>query len=71
MKNTDLLFIHVQCSPFKTLYLGFIGMDRVISGSCYKGIILQRNYKKMTISWSFSYNPFVKIHGKNILGATA
>ena len=28
-------------------------------------IILQRNYKKMTIlPWSFSYNSFVKFHGK-------
>ena len=26
-----------QCSPFKTLCLGSIGMDHVISESCYKG----------------------------------
>ena len=25
--------------------------------------ILQRNYGKMTISWSFSYNYVVKFHG--------
>ena len=31
-------------------------MDGVISESCYKGTILQRNYRKMTITWSFSYN---------------
>ena len=42
------------------LYLGFIGMDRVISEQCYKGTILQKNYRKMTIKWSFSYNSFVK-----------
>ena len=31
---------------------------------CYKGTILQRNYRKMTIKWSFSYNSFVKFHDK-------
>ena len=31
-----------------------IGMDHVISELCYKGIILQRNYTKMTI-----YNPII------------
>ena len=36
-------------------------MDCVISELCYKGILLQRNYRKMTISWSFSYNSFVKL----------
>ena len=30
------------------LYLGSIGMDHVISEPCYKGTILQRNYRKMT-----------------------
>ena len=52
----------MQCSPFKTLCLGSIGMDivimlclgsigmdGVISELCYKGTILQRNYGKMTI----------------------
>ena len=38
---------------------GFIGMDQVIRES-----FLQRNYRKMTISWSFFYNFFVKFHGK-------
>ena len=33
---------------------------------CYKGTILQRNYRKMTIVWSFSYNSYVKFYGKNI-----
>ena len=33
----------------------------------YEGTILQRNYRKMTISWSFFYNSFVKfLHIKNI-----
>ena len=39
-------------------------MDGVISESCYKGTVLQRNYRNMTISWSFSYNYFVKFLGK-------
>ena len=39
-------------------------MDHVISEVCYKGTILQRNNRKMTISWSFSYNSFVKFCGK-------
>ena len=41
-------------------------MDCVISELCYKGTTLQRNYKKMTISWSFRYNSFVIFHGKTI-----
>ena len=48
------------------LCLGSIGMDHVITVSCYKGTILQKNYRKMTILWSFSYNSFVKFNGKNI-----
>ena len=39
-------------------------MNLDISDSCYKGTILQRNYRKMTIKWPFSYNTFVKFHGK-------
>ena len=46
--------IDVQCSPFIILYLVSIGMNRVISGQCYKGLILQRNYRKMTIYGQFS-----------------
>ena len=38
-------------------------MDHVISESWDKGIILQRNYRKMAITWSFSFNFFVKFHG--------
>ena len=33
-----------QCSPFITLILGSIGMNHVMSESCYKGTILKRNY---------------------------
>ena len=56
----------VQCSPFITLCLGSLEINCVISKSCYKGTILQRNYRKMTVIWSFSYNSFVKFHGKKI-----
>ena len=31
---------------------------------CYKGTILLRYYGNITILWSFSYNSFVKLHGK-------
>ena len=30
---------------------------------CYKGTILQRDYRKRTILWSFSYNSFKKNMG--------
>ena len=52
--------------PFISNYaiFGSIEMDLVISEPCYKGTILQRNYRKMTIIWSFSYNSFVKFHVK-------
>ena len=40
-----------------------LGMDRVISELCHKEKNLQRNYRKMTISWTFSYNSFIKFHG--------
>ena len=36
-------------SPFIMLCLGSIEMDRVITKPCYKGIILYRKYRKMTI----------------------
>ena len=39
-------------------------MNPFISELCYKGTILQRNYRKMTIKWSFSLNSFVKFHCK-------
>ena len=43
--------------------MGSIGMVPVINESCNKGTILQRNYRKMTTLWSFSYNSFAKFHG--------
>ena len=45
-----------QCNPFITL----------CSGNVSYGIetILQSDYRKMTIKWSFSYNCFVKFCGE-------
>ena len=31
-----------------------------------KGQFSKKNYRKMTISWSFSFNSFVKFHGEKI-----
>ena len=44
----------IQCSPFIMISLGSIGIDSVIGELCYKGIILQRNYRKMTSYGHFS-----------------
>ena len=41
--------MRILFSLFKMLCrLGSIGIDNVLSELCYKGIILQRNYRKMT-----------------------
>ena len=61
--------IRIQCSPFIMVYLEPIGMGHIISKLCYNGTILQRNYRKMIMEWSFSYNSFVIFHGKT-MGAT-
>ena len=34
---------------------------------CYKGTILQRNSRKMTIKWSFSFNSFVNLCGQKFV----
>ena len=45
-------------------------MDCVISESCYRGTVLQRNYRKMTMYGLFPIlNSFVKFNVKNF-GAT-
>ena len=33
-----------------------------------KGQFYKKNHRKMTIKWSFSYNSFVKFHGKKFGG---
>ena len=38
-----------------------------VSEACYKGAFLERYYRKMTISWSFSYSSFVKFHDRKKL----
>ena len=49
----SLIRSHAFISTHLVLYgficLEVIGMDLVISDSCHKGTILQRNYRKMTI----------------------
>ena len=46
------------------LYLGSMEWTVLEANCVIKGTILQRNYRKMTIPWSFFYNSFVKFHGK-------
>ena len=45
-------------------------MEHIINELIYNGTIKQRNYRKITISWSFSYNFFAKFHDKKKMGAT-
>ena len=58
------LVLHFQCCPYIMLCLGSIGMEHVISESCYTETILLKNYRKMSMKLSFSYNSFVNFHGK-------
>ena len=61
-KKTKFSLRTLKLSPaFVIQCLGSIGMDCVISELCYVGTILQRNFRKMTITWSFSYNCCVKL----------
>ena len=46
---------------------GSIGMDHVISESCYSGTLLHKNYWEMTMTLSFSYNFIVKFHWESQL----
>ena len=50
----------------RSVFLGSIKLEIVISESCYKATILQRNDRKMTMAWSISYNSFVKLQDKKI-----
>ena len=66
----ELCVIYALCTRAAAdrYYNRKIIINCVIKGQFYKGIIgrwpLQRNYRKMTISWSSSYNSFVKFHAK-------
>ena len=50
----------------KMLCLGSMGSNHVKVNHVIKGQFFEGNYRKMTISWSFSYNAFVKFHDKKI-----
>ena len=39
-------------------------MEHVISESCNIETILLKNYRKLSMKWSFSYNSLVTLHGK-------
>ena len=58
----------IQCSSFIVLYSGIIGTGHFIS--VLKGQFYKRNYRKMTILWSFSYMSFIKLQVKKFGGAT-
>ena len=60
-KQTTALCLVTSQVFFITLCLMTIGLDCVINGLSYKEIILQRNYRKMTNEWSFSYDSFAKL----------
>ena len=46
------------------LYLRFMEWTVLEVNCVIKGTTLQRNYRKMIIPWSFSYNSLAKFHGK-------
>ena len=60
--------LKVVQNTVQSLYKAMLGYhwNGLISKSCYRGTILQKNYRKMTISWSFSYYPLLKFHGVKI-----
>ena len=47
------------------VYAFLVRNFRTFTVSCYKGTILQSNYRKMTILWPFFYNSLVKFYAKN------
>ena len=55
--------VHSLCNPLLEVHR----KDCVISALWCKVIILQRNYRKMTILWSFSYNCFVNINNNSMV----
>ena len=63
-----VFYMHIQYSPYIMPCLGSIGIDNAISEICYKGTITQRNFREMTILWSFSNNSFVNFN-RDIIGA--
>ena len=66
-ENSNLMLMKRTVENMQSLYntiFGYLGMECVITIPCYKGTILQWNYRKMTIS--FPCNSFVKFHGKKV-----
>ena len=59
-----IFLVKINLKPF---FSTVFGVHR--SKPCYKETLLQRNYRPMTILWSFSYTFFVNFQGKK-LGAT-
>ena len=64
MARINCIYYIYSAITLKCHAWGSIAMDHVLSESYNKSKILQRNYRKMTMKWSFSYNSFVKFHGK-------
>ena len=55
----------LQGSPFITLCLGSIELDRVISEPCYKRTIILRHYAEGYIVFAF---PFVRLYIRHVHG---
>ena len=45
------------------------GLCYKLSELCYKGTIIRRYNRKMTILWPFSYNSFLKFHWEKCFGS--
>ena len=59
------MLLKVQCSPFIAHLIGYKTIMMWLP--IFFQRILQRNYRKMTIKWSFSYYSFVKLSLYNMI----
>ena len=66
IKNVAIKSFHCTEQSFYNAIFGAKGKDHAVNKLCNNETILQRNYRIMTIPWSFFYNSFVKLHGKKI-----
>ena len=64
LKSDDVIEVSIKGTVQSLIMLCFrsLGKDCILRESSYEGTILQRNYKKMTMEWSFSYNSLVKFN---------
>ena len=64
LKSDDVIEVSIKGTFQSLIMLCFrsLGKERVISELSYEGTILQRNNRKMTMEWSFSYNFLVKFN---------